>query len=111
MVVQNDLTKTSRVLEGVKKDSMGISADLKVAASHMDRLHASCGIPHELVQSSLNNSASDKREVLFELWEDMKDSRVPTMERLGKQLEKSIDLLLKAILEFELRLRTVQELD
>lgn len=55
-------------------------------------------------------SGTDKREVLFELWEDMKSSRVPTIERLGTQLGDSIDFLQKAILEFEVRLRTVQEL-
>lgn len=108
---KDDLVKTTSVLGEVQKDSLAISADLKIAASRMDRLHSSCSIPREMVLSSLDHSTTVKREVLLELWEDMKSSRVPTVERLSKQLEESIAFLQKAIVDFEVRLHTVREFE
>lgn len=108
---KGELCQANAALANVLSDSLHKSADLKIAANRMEGLGVSCSIPRELVHSALSQSpAGNDRGVLQEVWEDMRSTRVPSLERISKELDSSIDFLQEVIVNFETQMHTVLDL-
>lgn len=108
---KGELCEANAALANVLSESVNISTDLKIAANRMEGLGVSCSIPRELVHSALAQSpAGNYRRVLQEVWEDMKATRVTSLERISKDLEGSIDFLQKVIVNFENQMHAVLDL-